>query len=287
VSNEAKKLDDEVSVKPEADTQSGLTNERELRLANNFDDPELEAIVPVLGLEEAPDPVALVHETADAVAELVTEAAAQPPVEEDAADALSILGMGSEPSNPQFAMEPNEFEGVGLSARWKMAEQLFQLVACDEPFSALVEKALATIVEGMGAVAGSILELDFNKDEFFFRASLGGGDPEQLHAFRVPKDKGIVGHVAESRQFILLRDLADDQKQLRAISMSTGFEAQTCIAGPILVANQLYGVVEIFNKRTPEGFTEIDVRLLEQMVKMLTKVLEVRFLTAELARRVR
>lgn len=184
-----------------------------------------------------------------------------------------------------FLVDSHTADNAQLVARCDISERMMQLVVCEMNFDDLVEAVLTVLVHGLHAQAGSILERDNEKEEFFFRASVGGGDPEQLKAFRVPANKGIVGHVAESKQTILLRDVDDSGMQLRAISMSVGFEAKSCLAAPILIANQLYGVVELFNKQGSVYFDEKDVQLLEAGLALAAKVLEVRFLMAELHRR--
>lgn len=280
MSNAAKK-------KPEHLEQPELPNDREEGLSKNFDDPALDGIL--LDLAEPASPAATLHEAADAIEELIAAPA-------EAVDPLAVLGQLEQPVEPEanplvaeqdtpapfIAADENAFE---VNARWEMAERLFELVICELPFPALVENALNAVVNGLGAEAGSVLELDYQKNEFFFRASVGGGDAEQLKAFRVPANKGIVGHVAESRQTMLLRDLASDELQLRAISAGTGFETHTCLAAPLVIAGQLYGVVELFNKRSGGSFTEADVRVLEDTLRMVVKILEVRFVMAELAKR--
>ncbi len=184
-----------------------------------------------------------------------------------------------------FLMENHTAESVVAVARAEMAERFMLLVACEMSFNDLVEAVLTVLLHGVHAQAGSILEFDAAKDEFFFRSSIGGGDPEQLKAFRVPAKKGIVGHVAESRQSLLIRDVDDSELQLRAISMSVGFETKTCIAAPIMIANQLYGVVELFNKQGADYFDDKDLEVVEAGLRLASKVLEVRFLMAELYRR--
>ncbi|MGZ3693503.1 MAG: GAF domain-containing protein [Bdellovibrionota bacterium] len=298
--------------------------DREEGLAKNFEDPALEGIL--LDFAEPGDPAALLNETADAVQELIAESPAEPveellvvgpadipaeapvepefdvlaalaestPAEAVPAEAvpdfnppMEVFNPSDADSGPIVAMEETAVDSLEANARWEMAEQLFELVVCDRPFPDMVESILAAVVNGLGAEAGSILEMDAQKSEFFFRASVGGGDPEQLKSFRVPANKGIVGHVAESRQVVLLKDLQSDELQLRAVSAGTGFETRTCIAAPILLTNQVYGVIELFNKKSGESFNERDVELLEETIRMAVKILEVRFLTAELVKRIR
>ena len=54
---------------------------------------------------------------------------------------------------------------------------------------------------------------------------------------------------------------------------------------PIVIAGQLYGVVELFNKRDGSYFNQHDLKKLEYGAKYAAKVLEVRFFTAELYQR--
>jgi hypothetical protein len=54
-----------------------------------------------------------------------------------------------------------------------------------------------------------------------------------------------------------------------------------------VVGGRIYGVVELFNKQSGGTFTQREVDQLEELVRMAVKILEVRFLMAELARRAR
>jgi transcriptional regulator with GAF, ATPase, and Fis domain len=255
-------------LKPESEEILDLPADREQGLSSGFEDPAIAEILPELG-DELLEP-GIVSEAAEAVHELMVDAGAG--------------SLESTPATP-FLLEESRRETAALASKAQLAERLFSLVACNLSFPDLVEGILQAFVQAIGAEAGSILELDRTANEFFFRASIGGGDPENVKAFRVPANKGIVGHVAESRQPLLLRDLASDEKQLRAISMSSGLEAKSCLAAPIVLDNQIYGVIELFNKVPGECFDERDLEVIEEGVIMAAKVLEVRFLAAELARR--
>jgi hypothetical protein len=283
-----------------------LAADREQGLSSNFEDPNLEEFLPDVG---APDgQPSLLAETAEAVQELVLEISpeeAEPfaiealdeAPESVAAEGLDLpeacaISMPIEAgidvtaeANTMLAKEESVAAEAAVITRQRMAELFLELVASDMRFSELVESILSVMVEATGAEAGSILELDHEKNEFFFRASRGGGDPEKLKAFRVPASKGIVGHVAETREALFLRDLETDQRQLLAISMSTGLDTKSCLAAAIEIGGQLYGVIELFNKRPESFFEDQDFETLKRGVKMAAKVLEVRFLLAELARK--
>jgi hypothetical protein len=283
-----------------------LPVDREQGLALQFDDPGIAELLPLMSGEE---PTSLAADVADAVQELVFDLnAAETPATPEA-EALEASEAGAmvfdEPSpvteiegNPALDfdlsadLEAAELEGTGIDtahnvARILVAEKMFDLLVVEKSFNDLAENILASLIQASSATAGSILELDYDRREFFFRAVYGSNDPEKIKAFRVPTGKGIVGHVAESRQSLLLNDMDGDDRQLRAISASAGLEIVTCMAFPVLITNRLYGVVEIFNKVGGGHFDKADLQLMEEGARMAGKVLEVRFLMAELIRKVK
>jgi len=290
-SSAAKKDDDQLAEVVELTP----SNDREQGLSRNFEDPVLADLIP--GLVQ-PSSSSLVQETVEAVQELVNEAQgienfgeleflpdADSQTVEPAAfelDPLPVPKDGVEEPVQMLMVDASVTGEDNSYSRWEMAEKLFQLVVCERSFDDLVETALFAIMQSLGAHAGAVLEIDIEQQNYFFRVSIGGGDPERVKAFRVPFHKGIVGHVGESRQSILVSDLAADELQMRAISMSVGFDAKTCMAAPIMVAGQLYGVIEVFNRKDGGLFQQRDLQLLEDGTRMLGKVLEVRFLMAEL-----
>ncbi len=248
-------------------TTFDIPADRETSLATSFEDSHV-----VMELADSADSCApsITEEAVSAVQELVGLS----PVGAVAANESAIAVSGEEQTTETFAVGKAE-----------LAERLFGLVLSELRFDVLVEEILKALMSAIDAQAGSVLELDEPNKEFFFRASFGGGDPEKLKTFRVPAYSGIVGYVAESRQSIVIQDLDDSDMQLKSISMSVGFETKSCMAAPILIANQLYGVVEVFNKAGVDYFEPRDRQLLEEGVKMAAKVLEVRFFVAELVRR--
>lgn len=253
---------------PEQDAELvELFPDREQKLSKAFEDANLESLISGKAAAEGDD-------FAPAGVELG-----------DADESTPVLPLSLAPSDEAANIGEVDTQHAAL---WAMAEKLFELVVCERNFDDLMEVALNAVMGAVGAQAGSVLEYDHAHQDFFFRASSGGASPsEKLKAFRVPATKGIVGHVAESREPLLVRDLAEDKRQMRAIGMSVGFEAKTCMAAPVLIEGQIYGVIELFDKTDGSHFDESDLEALQDGVKMISKVLEVRFLMAELISRVK
>lgn len=259
--------------KPEELADIGL--DREQKLSNSFEDPGLSEIL------QFPGSGSLAEEPSEPVQELDLDHSPDP---------LKLVTDEQHLENNSRLLElgiPENIQTIDsqFAAKSRMGERLFALVACDKKFDALVEEILATLMEASGAQAGAVLEMDFSTNEFFFRANRGGGEVDKVKSFRVPAYQGIVGHVAETRESVLITDTSQDERQVVAVSMTTGFETKSCVAVPVLVGGQLYGVFEFFNKVSGEAFDQNDLKLLEDGAQMASKILEVRFLLAEILKR--
>ncbi len=237
--------------------------DREHSLARSFDD---EAILREITSAVGPS---LLEDTVDAVHELVSTR--QKNEYTDITDSIGIVA-------------PTE-DSTELLSEHVLVEDMFHLVLSELNFVNLVEAILQSLINSVDAEAGSVLELDADNNQFLFRSSIGGGDRNQLAAFRVPMGQGIVGHVGESLQPLLIQDLEDNTMQLKSVSLATGLAPKTCLAVPLVIASQLYGVVELFNKKDGSYFNQQDLKKLEYGAKYAAKVLEVRFFTAELYQR--
>jgi transcriptional regulator with GAF, ATPase, and Fis domain len=260
-------------LKPEELSELGL--DREQKLSNSFDDPGLNEILQFPGSSNSSSAVdgegeVLVLDSEVDPLRLVTD-------EQRLAENSKLLELGLQ-ANLQSV-------DSAFAAKSKMGEKMFSLVAADLKFDHLVEEILSTLMDAAGAQAGAALEMDMKSNEFFFRANRGGGEVDKVKSFRVPAYQGIVGHVAETKESVLIQDTSLEEKQVVAVSMTTGFETKSCVAVPVIVGGQLYGVFEFFNKISGEPFDQNDVKILEDGALMAAKVLEVRFLLAEITKR--
>jgi len=213
------------------------------------------------------------------------ELADDTPEEEDENEQL-IANQFSEPNffekAKQAAKDGGEY--LLLHRRVQMMEKIFASVMSRKPFPQLVDSLLGALMDAVDSSTGSIFELDHNKNEFFFRA-IRGDAAERVKDFRIPRNSGVVGEVAETREAKLLNNIqTESKKHLHSVGVVGGFEAKHCIAVPILISGEIFGVAEIFNKKGDELFTQDDFELVKHGVWMAAKILEIRFLMAELVK---
>lgn len=178
-------------------------------------------------------------------------------------------------------------DGMSAEAASKLIvyELSVPLLLKDKTFSEFSRDLLLAIMKAFRCEAGSILELNSEKNVFFFRACVGQIS-DQLPNFEVPVTSGIVGQVAQSRKPVMVNDLTENEFHLQTLTRSLGFEARNMIALPIFVRGRFYGVVELINRvgSQSESFTQSDLDVGQAATHVISQILELRFMLGQRAK---
>jgi len=187
-------------------------------------------------------------------------------------------------SSPSSA--PADYGGIELSSQESLPialtklmvlESFLQLLTWDCHFHDFMREILSSMMKAIQCEAGSILELDEPSGNFIFR-SISGQSSDRLDKFTIPKGKGIVGHVAESRLPLAVNQVEENKVHLKVIGKAVGFETRNIACAPILIRGKVYGVVELINRFGVDEFTAADVELLSYLCENASKVIELRMM---------
>lgn len=162
-----------------------------------------------------------------------------------------------------------------LHARAALGEALLHAVVRDQTFDDFAREILLALMNILKWEAGSVLELDHEKDIYFFRA-VTGSSSHQLPQFEIPRHQGVVGKVGQEKKTYLLVGEDRDQVQLRAVAQAVGFEVRSMVALPLLVSGKLYGVLELIN---PAAHVQLDSDLiahLDRLAQLISVAIEAR-----------
>ncbi len=212
---------------------------------------------------------------------------------------FTVLAAGEESQNvvPHPSMQANSAGGRASKAaafkeddsqllhqeQVQMLHQLNSLILQPIPFEQLVGFLLSIVTAAVKGTVASVLELDQQRQEFFFRSSIGGST-DRLRDVRMPASEGIAGYVAANKGVELISDVNEDERHMAAISHLAGKELSNCVAAAIVINGSLFGVLEIFNKADGSPFTFDDKATVEIALPVVTKILEVRFFAAKVSR---
>jgi GAF domain-containing protein len=182
-----------------------------------------------------------------------------------------------ETSGQLFA--PDDDGLAQLNARFTMVDSFLKLLTRDLRFNEFVRELLLVVMKVIKSEAGSIFEVDHSNNTLFFRAVVGQSS-ENLTKFTIPMGQGIAGHVAESRQPLIVADIEANKMHLRSVAKAVGFDTRNLIAVPIVIRGRIYGVLELLNRVGEANFTNNDIELLNYFCEMAAKTIEIRFMLA-------
>lgn len=166
-----------------------------------------------------------------------------------------------------------------IAARSKVLESLFQLLTSDRDYNDFAREVLNAVLQSVQCEAASLLEVNPAEEVIFFRAATGHNSAEVMN-FTVPLGKGIVGHVVESKTPLVVANAAENQIHLASIAKAVGFEVRCLAAYPIVIRNNVYGVLELINRVGADTFSAQDLGLLEQLMPFVARAIEIRLMLA-------
>jgi GAF domain-containing protein len=127
------------------------------------------------------------------------------------------------------------------------------------PYRALLDGIIQAARRLFDAGAASILLLDHATNELVFEAATGGGSVLNL---RIPAHQGIAGWVVMTGEPIAVSDVRRDPRWARDFAESTGYVPQSIMAVPLLLDEDVEGVLEVLDKRNQGSFGLDDMELL-------------------------
>ena len=118
------------------------------------------------------------------------------------------------------------------------------------------------------AEAASILLLDKEKQELYFKASLGEKSRE-IRKYKIKVGEGIAGCVAEQGKSLIVNDVAKDARWAKKIDTSTNFKTESIICVPLFLDKEIIGAMEAINKKDKENFNKNDEDILNSFANQV------------------
>lgn len=142
---------------------------------------------------------------------------------------------------------------------------------------------LAEITSRMNTQVASILLVDRKTEELVFQAVIGP-KAEKIKGIRLPLDHGVVGHAAKIGQSVLIPDVRHSDLFDESIDKLSGFMTQSLVCAPMIMRDQVIGVIEVLDKEDGT-FDQADRRLLEKLAQSAALAIENARLYDEATRR--
>ncbi|MEW6680781.1 MAG: GAF domain-containing protein [bacterium] len=147
-----------------------------------------------------------------------------------------------------------------MDKRIDALNKISSLMVLFAPLDEVLEKVMSLTLEITKTDAGSLLLKE--GDELIFKVAKGE-KAEEVKKYRVKLGEGIVGYVAETKQSMVVPDVNKDERFYKKIAKDIKYKTYNIMATPIILDDNLLGVIEVINKLEKEPFTKDDLELLE------------------------
>lgn len=161
----------------------------------------------------------------------------------------------------------------------RRARQLTMLNEVARSLSSTLELApllnliLNSAVTILNCAAGSLLLVDHETGEYVFEAATGPVGAE-LVGKRLAPGTGLVGKAVETRQPIIVNDVRRTKDWSEKTDQATGFQTNDLLVVPMIIKDQVTGVIEVLNRRDGLPFNTDDQELLKAFTSQAAVALE-------------
>ncbi len=135
--------------------------------------------------------------------------------------------------------------------------QVAKAMSTERDLGILLEEIVEHARSVVDATRGSIFLLDKDKNELWSKAAQG------VREIRFPADKGIAGHVAQTKKPLNIPDAYADPRFNPAVDKATGYRTRNMLTVPMLsTKEEVVGVLQVLNKAQDATFDAEDEEML-------------------------
>src|SRR5947209_5552863 len=130
-------------------------------------------------------------------------------------------------------------------------------MSTERDLGVLLEEIVEHARSVVDATRGSIFLLDKDKNELWSKVAQGARE------IRFPADKGIAGHVAQTKKPLNIPDAYADPRFNPAVDKATGYRTRNMLTVPMLsTKDEVVGVLQVLNKAQGATFDAEDEEML-------------------------
>jgi hypothetical protein len=131
---------------------------------------------------------------------------------------------------------------------------------------AALSLALDLALRYTDAEAGSAFVLEPDTGDLLFEAASGPRAAEVLRlGMHIPMGLGLVGFCAQEGVCVAVSDAAHHPRWFRGIADAVGYESRSVLCAPMRLEGELFGALQVLNRRGGEPFGPTDVTVVSYL----------------------
>jgi signal transduction protein with GAF and PtsI domain len=153
-----------------------------------------------------------------------------------------------------------------LRHKHQVLERLLHLYGAPANFDAVFEGIMDAAMACVDAESGALYILDGDKNELYFAAARGPKARDVLALdITIKPGQGMAGACFANNEVIVVSDAHKDPRFFKEVSSAVGYEVRSLLTAPIVFEGEVFGVVQVINKR---GSNEFDMDEVETFKRL-------------------
>ena len=151
-------------------------------------------------------------------------------------------------------------------------DEIMRLMRTSFDLKKLISELLALALHACDSENGSLILIDEGSDELVFTEVIGESR-ERLIDHRIKLGTGIVGHVVETLEAMLVTDVRHSTKWSSEVDLVIGFNTNALMCAPLFHNETTYGAIEVVNNLTSDEFDDNDLAILRVTARFISQAL--------------
>ncbi|MCP4718711.1 MAG: diguanylate cyclase, partial [Desulfobacteraceae bacterium] len=119
----------------------------------------------------------------------------------------------------------------------------------------------------------SILLKDPKTEDMVFSVVVGA-NKKKLQGAKLPKGEGIAGHIMDTGESLIIKDVSKDNRFSIRVDKYTKFKTQSIIGTPLKTGDKCFGVIELINRIYDDPFSAEDLEFLSSIAEYAAIAIE-------------
>jgi PAS domain S-box-containing protein len=167
----------------------------------------------------------------------------------------------------------NKAQGARQEVEYGIVSDVGQSLTSTLSLDEIFEKILSSVRTTIDASEVSVGLIDEEAQEIILEKSLMGPEFNELPPVRLKLGQGIAGWVGQTGQPLNVPDVTRDPRWFSGVDQTSGFVTKSILCVPLVVKDQVIGIMEAVNKRSGH-FSDADERLLTALSSFVAIAIE-------------
>lgn len=124
----------------------------------------------------------------------------------------------------------------------------------------LLNKLFSEVKHIMMSEGCSLILIDKETGELKFQI-VKGKKSQIIKEVTIPANKGFYGWIAKNKQPLIVNNVKNDKRFYRRVDEKSGFKTRNLIGVPLIINNEIIGIMEAVNKKKNESFSQSDMEI--------------------------